>query len=33
LFNPECITPQQMKLANGFCRYLEMAQVWELAAQ
>ncbi len=32
LFNPECTTPQQMKLANGFCRYLEMAQVWEIPA-
>ena len=25
LFEPECRTPQQMKLANAFCRYLEMA--------
>jgi uncharacterized protein len=26
LFEPECRTPQQMKLANAFCRYLEMAR-------
>lgn len=25
LFEPECRTPQQMKLANAFCRYLEMS--------
>ena len=25
LFEPECSTPRQMKLANGFCRYLELA--------
>jgi uncharacterized protein len=25
LFAPECRTPQQMKLANAFCRYREMA--------
>jgi len=25
LFEPECRTPRQMKLANGFCRYLELA--------
>ncbi|MCK4391592.1 nuclease, partial [Candidatus Bipolaricaulota bacterium] len=25
LFEPECRTPQQMKLANVFCRYLELA--------
>ena len=24
LFEPECRTPRQMKLANAFCRYLEM---------
>jgi hypothetical protein len=22
---PECRTPEQMKMANAFCRYLEMA--------
>jgi hypothetical protein len=22
---PECKTPEQMKMANAFCRYLEMA--------
>jgi hypothetical protein len=26
LFEPECKTPHQMKLANTFCRYREMAQ-------
>ena len=26
LFEPECSTPQQMRLANGFCRYLELAR-------
>ena len=25
LFQPECATPEQMKLANAFCRYLELA--------
>jgi superfamily I DNA and/or RNA helicase len=25
LFEVECRTPRQMQLANGFCRYLEMA--------
>ena len=30
LFEPECHTPQQMKLANAFCRYRELAT--ELAA-
>lgn len=25
LFEPECRTPRQMRLANAFCRYLEMA--------
>nr|WP_249817362.1 ATP-binding protein [Bradyrhizobium sp. 179] len=25
LFDPECRTPRQMKLANAFCRYLELA--------
>jgi predicted RecB family nuclease len=27
LFEPECRTPQQMRLANAFCRYLEIATV------
>ena len=27
VFEPECRTPRQMQLANGFCRYLELAQV------
>jgi uncharacterized protein len=27
LFEPECKTPRQMKLANALCRYLEMADV------
>jgi len=26
LFAPECGTPKQIQLANGFCRYLEMAE-------
>jgi hypothetical protein len=26
LFEPDCRTPAQMRLANAFCRYLEMAQ-------
>jgi superfamily I DNA and/or RNA helicase len=26
LFEPECKTPGQMKMANAFCRYLEMAE-------
>ena len=26
LFEPECKTPRQMKLANALCRYLEMAK-------
>jgi uncharacterized protein len=26
LFEPECRTPEQMKMANAFCRYLEMAE-------
>ena len=25
LFQPECRTPEQMRLANAFCRFLEMA--------
>jgi len=27
LFEPECKSPRQMKLANGLCRYVEMARV------
>ena len=26
LYKPECRTPRQMKMVNGFCRYLELAQ-------
>ena len=26
LFAPECRTPRQMRMANGFCRYLELAE-------
>ncbi|MDH3281327.1 MAG: AAA domain-containing protein, partial [Gammaproteobacteria bacterium] len=26
LFAPDCKTPRQMKMANAFCRYLELAQ-------
>jgi superfamily I DNA and/or RNA helicase len=25
LFEPECKTPEQMRMANAFCRYLELA--------
>ncbi len=31
LFRPECRTPHQMKMANGFCRYLELARGVEIA--
>ncbi len=27
IFEAECRTPQQMQLANAFCRYLELAEV------
>jgi superfamily I DNA and/or RNA helicase len=27
LFEPECKSPRQMKLANALCRYVEMARV------
>ena len=27
LFEPDCRTPRQMRLANGFCRYRELARV------
>ena len=30
LFEPNCKSPKQMQLANGFCRYLEMAEVLNL---
>jgi uncharacterized protein len=26
LFEPDCQSPKQMKLANAFCRYLEAAR-------
>src|SRR6266852_2139398 len=26
LFEPECHTPEQMRMANAFCRYLKLAQ-------
>lgn len=26
LFEPDCHTPQQIKMANGFCRFLELAK-------
>jgi uncharacterized protein len=29
LFEPDCRTPEQMRLANAFCRYLEMADTVE----
>ena len=28
LFEPDCRTPKQMRLANAFCRYLELAKVY-----
>jgi uncharacterized protein len=31
LFEPECRTPEQMRMANAFCRYLELAQ-WDCVA-
>ncbi len=31
LFEPECRTPEQMKLANAFCRYREMAVTVDLS--
>jgi uncharacterized protein len=27
LFEPECRTPEQMRMANAFCAYLERARV------
>jgi superfamily I DNA and/or RNA helicase len=27
LFEPECKSPRQMKLANALCRYVEMATI------
>jgi uncharacterized protein len=30
LFRPECRSPRQMKLANGLCRYRELARIVEL---
>jgi len=29
LFEPECRTPEQMRMANAFCRYLEIARTVE----
>ncbi|MGH7127900.1 MAG: DEAD/DEAH box helicase, partial [Planctomycetaceae bacterium] len=29
LFEPDCRTPDQMRLANAFCRYLELASIVE----
>jgi uncharacterized protein len=31
LFEPDCRTPQQMRLANAFCRYRELAREVDLA--
>jgi uncharacterized protein len=33
LFDPECTTPQQMRLANACCRYLELATMLTLEPQ
>lgn len=32
---PDCRSPEQMRLANGFCRHLELARTWntEVAPQ
>ncbi len=30
LFSPDCSTERQMRLANPFCRYLELALSFEL---
>ena len=27
LFEPDCHSPRQMRLANAFCRYLELARI------
>jgi uncharacterized protein len=27
LFEPECRTPEQMRMANAYCRFLEIAKV------
>jgi len=32
LFEPECRTPDQMQMANAFCRYLELAQSMDTPA-
>ena len=31
LFEVECRTPEQMRMANAFCRYLEVARSLEVA--
>jgi len=31
LFEVECRTPEQMRMANAFCRYLELAREWRPA--
>jgi uncharacterized protein len=33
LFEPDCRTPEQMRLANAFCRYLEMATTVSILSQ
>ena len=33
LFEPDCGTPEQMRLANAFCRYLELAEIVEGAPE
>jgi uncharacterized protein len=30
LLEPACKTPKQMRMANGFCRYRELAEVVEV---
>jgi uncharacterized protein len=31
LFGPDCRTPEQMRMANAFYGYLELARVWRLS--
>ena len=28
VFEPNCRTPHQMRMANAFCRYLELARLY-----
>jgi predicted RecB family nuclease len=33
LFTPDCRTPEQMRLANAFCRFVEIASPWPQEAE